>query len=60
MTEAELAADKKTIEKHGGPKCLAAALGYTQQRVQNWLTRGIPFQERVHNKILRRAGETFK
>jgi hypothetical protein len=39
--------DRKRILAHGGPAKVAAILGYDKakggvQRVQNWMTRGIP------------------
>ena len=33
--------DKELIEKLGGVKAIAAALGYNYTTVHNWLTRGI-------------------
>ena len=43
--------DKKLIIDLGGPSKVAKLLGYIkaggQQRVQNWLTRGIPAQVKV-------------
>jgi len=42
--------DKKLIEELGGPKKVADLLGYADggiQRVQNWLTRGIPAKVKV-------------
>lgn len=46
-TEAEtIEADRKLIEGLGGPTKLAEILGYDKhggvQRIQNWITRGIP------------------
>jgi len=39
--------DKELIESLGGPAKVAARLGYTVQRVQNWKERGIPAQVRL-------------
>lgn len=39
--------DKDLIESLGGPAKLAARLGYSVQRVQNWKDRGIPAQVRL-------------
>ena len=44
--------DRKLIEKHGGPARLAALLGYTVQRVHNWIVRGIPYKVKVENPKL--------
>jgi hypothetical protein len=43
----QIQADKELIEQHGGPTKLAETLGYDKtsggvQRVQNWMSRGIP------------------
>ena len=57
--------DKALIEHHGGPAKLANKLGFDTrnggvQRVQNWLTRGIPYRVKFERqdlfgpKILRR------
>lgn len=34
--------DRKRIESLGGPAKVAELLGYSPQRVHNWLARGIP------------------
>ena len=34
--------DAELIEKLGGPARVADTLGFTKQRVQNWMRRGIP------------------
>ncbi len=44
--------DKKLIEELGGPTKVAELLGYDKahggvQRVQNWMTRGIPPKEKL-------------
>lgn len=41
--------DKETIERLGGPAKVAALLGYSVQRVQNWTVRGIPAQVRLNH-----------
>lgn len=47
--------DKELIEQHGGPGPLAKELGYSVQRVQNWVTRGIPANEKLkHPEIFLR------
>ena len=43
---------RKLIEKLGGPAKLAAKLGYSVQRVHNWIVRGIPYKVRVENPKL--------
>ena len=47
----QIARDRKLIEALGGPTEVARLLGYQkfggQQRVQNWLGRGIPPAEKV-------------
>lgn len=50
----QIQADKELIEKFGGPTKLAERLGYDKdrggvQRVQNWMTRGIPPRVKVDN-----------
>jgi len=49
-------ADKKIISDLGGPSKVAELLGFKkpggQQRVQNWLARGIPFQIKVERPDL--------
>lgn len=47
-----MATDKEIIERHGGPAKLAELLGYDKkrggvQRVNNWLTRGVPAQVKL-------------
>lgn len=42
-----MSSDKELIERLGGPAKLAARLGYSIQRVQNWKERGIPAQVRL-------------
>lgn len=42
-----MSSDKDLIENLGGPAKLAARLGYSVQRVQNWKGRGIPAQVRL-------------
>lgn len=42
-----MSSDKDLIESLGGPAKLAARLGYSVQRVQNWKERGIPAQVRL-------------
>lgn len=59
MAELDLAADNETIARNKGATVLAAKLGYSRERVQNWKTRGIPLEERVKHKFLRRKGERF-
>lgn len=39
--------DKQLIQELGGVSALAKSLGYSQQRVFNWQTRGIPPAEKV-------------
>jgi len=39
--------DKDLIDSLGGPTKVAARLGYTVQRVQNWKERGIPPRVRL-------------
>lgn len=46
MTERDLEADIALIDRIGVAQ-LAALLGYTYQRVNNWKYRGIPFKERA-------------
>lgn len=41
--------DKELIESLGGPAKLAARLGYSVQRVQNWIVRGVPAQVRLNH-----------
>lgn len=46
-SNAHILSDRRLIEQHGGPTELAKKLNYDlgsggAQRVQNWLTRGIP------------------
>ena len=60
MTKKELAADKKTIKRLGGAPAIAKQFGYSGQRVNNWIERGIPLAVRVRHKELRREGETFQ
>lgn len=43
--------DSERIKRIGVTK-LARRLGYSPQRVQNWLYRGIPLCELLNNKIL--------
>ena len=60
--------DSKLIEHLGGPTKVAELLRFDKdggvQRVQNWLTRGIPAQIKVdHPEIFMRdwaAGQSFK
>lgn len=47
--EIELHKDAELIRSIGVTK-LANRLGYTAQRVQNWLYRGIPAREVLNNK----------
>lgn len=42
MVKKPLLRDKKIIEKLGGPAKVAGILSFKVQRVQNWMTRGIP------------------
>ncbi|MDR6394654.1 hypothetical protein [Herbaspirillum seropedicae] len=49
--------DQELILKHGGPSAVAKLLGYDEkrggtQRVQNWMTRGIPAQVKVDHPEL--------
>lgn len=48
--------DKRLIEQLGGPTKLAALLGYPKhggvQRIQNWMTRGIPAQVKLDHPDL--------
>nr|WP_082493656.1 YdaS family helix-turn-helix protein [Massilia sp. Leaf139] len=44
-----MSADKDLIESLGGPAKLAARLGCSVQRVQNWKERGIPPRVRLDN-----------
>jgi hypothetical protein len=51
---AKYSIDAKIIIHHGGPTKVAALLGLDKtaggvQRVQNWLTRGIPAQVKLDN-----------
>ena len=51
----QIKADKELIEDFGGPTKLAVILGYDKfrggvQRVQNWMTRGIPPRVKVDNR----------
>lgn len=39
--------DRDLIDSLGGPTKVAALLGYSVQRVQNWKERGIPAQVRL-------------
>jgi hypothetical protein len=41
--------DKELINRLGGSAKLAARLGYSVQRVENWKKRGIPPQERLNH-----------
>lgn len=48
----QIQADKELIESLGGPTRLAELLGFDKakggvQRVQNWMTRGIPAREKL-------------
>jgi len=50
-------ADAELIQELGGPTKLAEILGYDKQsggvqRVQNWITRGIPAQVKVDHPDL--------
>lgn len=42
-----MTSDKELIESLGGSAKLAARLGYSVQRVENWKARGIPAQVRL-------------
>lgn len=53
----QIQADKELIEEFGGPTKLAVILGYDKlaggvQRVQNWMTRGIPSRVKVDHRDL--------
>jgi hypothetical protein len=54
----QIRADRQLIEELGGPTKTAALLGYDKakggvQRVQNWMTRGIPARVRIaHPNLL--------
>lgn len=52
--------DKALIEKLGGPRAVAELLGYERdggvQRVQNWMSRGIPASIKVAHPDLFLAG----
>lgn len=39
--------DKETIVNLGGPAKVADLLGFSIQRVQNWMVRGIPAKVKV-------------
>lgn len=51
-----LQTDKSIIEDLGGPAKVAEMLGYPKaggvQRVQNWMTRGIPSKVKLDNPEL--------
>lgn len=47
-----MTSDKDMIEKHGGAAKVAAILGFTVQRVQNWKDRGIPPRVRLEHPDL--------
>lgn len=40
-------ADAALIQGNGGARAVAEKLGASQQRVQNWITRGIPAAVKV-------------
>lgn len=42
--------DKQVIERLGGVKAIAEALGYNYTTVHNWLTRGIPAQVKLDHR----------
>lgn len=48
----DLHPDAPLIAELGGPTKVAKKLGLTPQRVQNWLTRGIPAQVKVDHPRL--------
>ena len=52
----DMSTDKKIIEDLGGPAAVAELLGYEKhggvQRVQNWLSRGIPPKVKVERPDL--------
>lgn len=53
----QIKADKALIEHFGGPTKLAEILGYDKlrggvQRVQNWMTRGIPSRVKLDHASL--------
>ena len=58
--------DTEMIKALGGPTKVAELLGYDKgnggvQRVQNWLTRGIPAQVKLdHPRIFSAARRAFK
>ena len=47
--------DKELIDGHGGAAKVAARLGYSVQRVQNWKNRGIPAQVKLDHPELLQA-----
>ena len=59
----EIARDRELIMKHGGPTQVAKLLGFDlakggAQRVQNWLTRGIPARQKLaHWQLLSRDAD---
>lgn len=59
-TECLMSNDKKLITDLGGPAKVADLLGYTKhggvQRVQNWMTRGIPSKVKLDNPALFQPG----
>lgn len=56
MSQHEVEADRALIESLGGPTRVARLLSYPErggaQRVQNWLTRGIPSHVKVNRPDL--------
>lgn len=63
MSQHEVEADRALIESLGGPTKVARLLRYPErggaQRVQNWLTRGIPSHVKVSRPdlFMRKAEE---
>ena len=54
--EGTMVSDKQVIADLGGPTKVAELLGYPKhggiQRVQNWITRGIPAKVKLAHPIL--------
>ena len=44
--------DKQIILNLGGTSAVAKLLGISQQRVNNWMTRGIPSKVKLENQDL--------
>ena len=44
--------DKQMILNLGGTSAVAKLLGISQQRVNNWMTRGIPAKVKLENQDL--------